>query len=61
MHYSDHLENRVTLENAQQFVAHESARTTGIYDGITGSITLDEVEKIAISAISTRVSSYYDP
>ncbi len=37
-----------TLEKAQQIAAHESARTTKLYDRTSDTITLDEIEKIAI-------------
>jgi site-specific recombinase XerD len=37
-----------TLENAQAMAAHESPRTTKLYDRTGDQITLDEVERIAI-------------
>jgi site-specific recombinase XerD len=37
-----------TLENAQVMAAHESPRTTKLYDRTGDEITLDEVERIAI-------------
>jgi site-specific recombinase XerD len=37
-----------TLENAQAMAAHESPRTTKLYDRTGDEITLDEVERIAI-------------
>ena len=37
-----------TLENAQLMAAHESPRTTKLYDRTGGEITLDEVERIRI-------------
>ena len=43
-----YLENGGTLENAQLIAAHESARTTKLYDRTPDEITLDEIEKIAI-------------
>jgi integrase/recombinase XerD len=36
------------LEIAQQMAAHESAKTTGLYDRRTDEISLDEVERIGI-------------
>jgi site-specific recombinase XerD len=42
-----YLENGGTLEKAQQMAAHESARTTKLYDRTDDTITLDEVERIA--------------
>jgi hypothetical protein len=37
-----------TLENAQAMAAHESPRTTKLYDRTRDEITLDEVERITI-------------
>ena len=43
-----YLENGGTLEHAQQIAAHESPRTTKLYDRTNDQITLDEIERIAI-------------
>jgi integrase len=43
-----YLERGGTLENAQAMAAHESPRTTKLYDRTGDQITLDEVEKIQI-------------
>jgi hypothetical protein len=43
-----YLEVGGTLETAQAMAAHESPRTTEIYDRTGDEITLDEVERIAI-------------
>lgn len=43
-----YLENGGTLEGAQAIAAHESARTTKLYDRTSDAITLDEIERIAI-------------
>src|SRR5271166_2487637 len=43
-----YLEAGGTLENAQAMAAHESPRTTKLYDRRGDEITLDEVERIAI-------------
>jgi len=43
-----YLENGGTLENAAMIAAHESPRTTKLYDRTGDEITLDEVERIAI-------------
>lgn len=43
-----YLENGGTLEHAQAIAAHESPRTTKLYDRTSDHITLDEVERIAI-------------
>ena len=43
-----YLENGGTLEKAQMMAAHESPRTTKLYDRTNDQVTLDEVERIAI-------------
>jgi site-specific recombinase XerD len=43
-----YLANGGTLENAQAIAAHESPRTTKLYDRTSDEISLDEVEKIRI-------------
>jgi integrase/recombinase XerD len=43
-----YLEAGGTVENAQLIAAHESPRTTKLYDRTGDEITLDEVERIAI-------------
>jgi len=43
-----YLEGGGTLENAQAMAAHESPRTTKLYDRTSDEITLDEVERITI-------------
>ena len=43
-----YLQNGGLLEHAQQMAAHESARTTKLYDRRGDKITLDEVEKIVL-------------
>ena len=43
-----YLENGGTLENAQAMAAHESPKTTKLYDRTGDEITLDEVERIVI-------------
>jgi site-specific recombinase XerD len=43
-----YLENGGTIENAQAIAAHESPRTTKLYDRTDDEITLDEVERILI-------------
>ena len=42
------LENGGTIENAQAIAAHESPRTTKLYDRTTDELTLDEIERIVI-------------
>ena len=37
------------LEHAQHMAAHESSRTTGLYDRRKDEITLDEVERIILT------------
>jgi integrase/recombinase XerD len=43
-----YLDNGGTLENAQAIAAHESPRTTELYDRTADEITVTEVERIAI-------------
>jgi hypothetical protein len=46
--FTAYLEAGGTLENAQAMAAHESPRTTKLYDRTGDEITLDEVERITI-------------
>jgi site-specific recombinase XerD len=43
-----YLENGGTIENAQMIAAHESPRTTKLYDRTGDDISLDEIERILI-------------
>lgn len=43
-----YLENGGTIENAQQIAAHESPRTTKLYDRTSDAVSLDEIERIII-------------
>jgi integrase len=43
-----YLKNGGKLEIAQQIAAHESSRTTGLYDRRDDDVALDEVERILI-------------
>jgi integrase/recombinase XerD len=43
-----YLLNGGLLEYAQQMAAHESARTTKLYDRRNGQVTLDQVERIVL-------------
>lgn len=43
-----YLENGGTIENAQAIAAHESPRTTKLYDRTSDTLTLDEIERILI-------------
>jgi integrase len=43
-----YLEAGGTLESAQAMAAHESPRTTNLYDRTGDEIALDEVERITI-------------
>jgi site-specific recombinase XerD len=45
---TNYLENGGSLENAQAMAAHESVKTTKLYDRRNDQLTLDEVEKIQI-------------
>lgn len=44
-----YLENGGTIENAQAIAAHESPRTTKLYDRTSDEVTLDEIERIVIN------------
>ena len=41
-----YLDNGGTIEKAQKIAAHESPRTTKLYDRTSDQLTLDEIEKI---------------
>jgi integrase len=43
-----YLENGGRLEHAQQMAAHESPRTTKLYDRTKDEITIGEVERIQL-------------
>jgi integrase len=43
-----YLENGGTIEKAQAIAAHESPRTTKLYDRTEDAISLDEIERILI-------------
>jgi site-specific recombinase XerD len=43
-----YLEAGGTIEKAQQIAAHESPKTTKLYDRTSDQITLDEIERVAI-------------
>jgi site-specific recombinase XerD len=45
---TEYLKNGGKLEIAQQMAAHESARTTGLYDRRDDQVSLDEVERIVL-------------
>ena len=42
------MDNGGALETAQAMAAHESPRTTKLYDRTADDVTLDEVERIVI-------------
>ena len=50
-----YLDNGGSLENAQAMAAHESPRTTKLYDRTDDQITLDEVEKIGILGTGSEI------
>jgi integrase/recombinase XerD len=43
-----YLANGGPIEKAQQIAAHESPKTTKLYDRTADKITLDEIERIGI-------------
>lgn len=45
---TSYLENGGSLEHAQRIAAHESVRSTKLYDRTSDTITLDEIERIII-------------
>jgi site-specific recombinase XerD len=46
---TQYLLNGGKLEHAQHMAAHESSRTTGLYDRRKDEVTLDEVERIVLT------------
>ena len=42
------LQNKGTLEKAQQMASHSSSRTTKLFNWTNDQVTLDKVEKIVI-------------
>jgi Phage integrase family len=50
-----YLKNGGRLEVAQQMAAHESARTTGLYDRRSDEVSLDEVERIGFDYVFRSV------
>jgi Phage integrase family len=53
-----YLEAGGTLENAQMMAAHESPRTTKLYDRTGDAITLDEVERITIQTLTPKPAEF---
>lgn len=45
---TSYLEAKGSLEHAQRIAAHESPRTTKLYDRTNDAVSLDEIERIAI-------------
>jgi site-specific recombinase XerD len=45
---TEYMRNGGTIEHAQQIAAHESPRTTKLYDRTSDAISLDEIERIVI-------------
>jgi hypothetical protein len=48
------------LEHAQQIAAHESARTTKLYDHTRDQVSVDEIERIGIQAFAKDVGEKQD-
>ena len=44
--HHEYLRNGGSLETAQEIAAHESSKTTKLYDRSHGEIILDEIERI---------------
>jgi integrase len=53
-----YLENEGRLEHAQQMAAHESPRTTKLYDRTKDEITIGEVERIQTVGAENRAWTY---
>jgi integrase/recombinase XerD len=45
---TSYLKNGGRIEVVQRMANHESARTTGLYDGCSDEVSIDEVERIGI-------------
>ncbi|QDS91424.1 Tyrosine recombinase XerD [Roseimaritima multifibrata] len=45
---TNYLQNGGSLEHAMQIAAHESARTTKLYDRTSDEVSLDEIERVRI-------------
>ena len=56
-----YLLNGGLLEYAQQMAAHESARTTKLYDRRNDQVTLDQVERIVLNSREDSHSSSVAP
>jgi mRNA interferase HigB len=58
-----YLENKGTLEVAQKIAAHESPRTSKLYDRTDDQLTLDEIEKISVrlGCLPSSVSRQFAP
>lgn len=56
-----YLLNGGTLEHAQQIAAHESPRTTKLYDRTSDEISLDEIERIVIFGNHKSSAESSDP
>lgn len=47
--------NHREIENAQRMAAHESVRTTKLYDRRNDQVTLDEIERIVLQRKSAKI------
>jgi integrase/recombinase XerD len=54
---TNYLQNGGTLEHAQQIAAHQSPRTTKLYDRTKDEISLDEIECIKFSSNGLKCSN----
>jgi integrase len=48
---TNYLRNGGTVEKAQQMAAHESARTTGLYDRRSAELAVQEIEKVRFDVV----------
>ncbi len=51
---TNYMQNGGTLEKAQKMAAHESSRTTGLYDRSEDKFTLEEIERVRFEAGSVE-------
>lgn len=51
---TNYLRNGGTVEKAQRMAAHESARTTGLYDRRTDELAVQEIEKVRFDMVESK-------
>ena len=53
-----HIKMGGTLEKVQMMTAHESPRTTKLYDRTNDSVSLDEVERVVFRPTAARTKGH---